>query len=66
MKQRVAHHRRIVFVAAFNQLPLINRPAAVTTGFLHAPNEPGEASADTVNKRSDRWPTRQLRPFLAE
>lgn len=52
-------------VAVFSQLPLIYRPA-VTTGFLHAQNDPGEASVDTVIKRFDSWPIRQLRPFSAE
>lgn len=63
--EKSGHHRRIVFVAVFSQLPLIYRPA-VTTGFLHAQNDPGEASVDTVIKRFDSWPIRQLRPFSAE
>ena len=57
MKQRVAYHWLIVFVAVFHQLPLIYvGPVAAATDFLHAPSEPEEASVDTVIKRFHSWP----------
>lgn len=40
-------------------------PAAVTTDFSRVQNEP-EASVDTVVKRFNSWPVRQLRRLSAE